>query len=259
VLKAKQACVAELRALIFDFDGTIAESERFGHRVAYNEAFEELGLPERWDEDSYGAWLAVAGGRERLEAFYAHERPELSPAARTELARRIHEVKRRRFDAIGRRLTPRPGVVRLIEEASAAGVRLAIATTAAPEGVAAFFAGRPALGEAFDVVVAGDEVARKKPAPDVYLLALERLGCAAADAVALEDSAIGLRAARAAGLVTLVTPSGYTADEDFSGAAAVLEELGDPEATTASLFGPTPARGYADLAYLRRLLAETVR
>jgi HAD superfamily hydrolase (TIGR01509 family) len=246
--------VNDLRALLFDFDGTVAETERFGHRVAYNEAFAELGLPERWEEGVYGALLSVAGGRERLEAFFERARPELGHVERAELARRVHAAKRRRFDAIGPRLEPRPGVARLVAEARERGLRLAIATTAAPEGVAAFFAGHPALGEAFDVVAAGDEVAHKKPAPDIYLLALERLGCEASQALALEDSAIGLRSARAAGLTTLVTPSGYTATELFEGAAAVLSDLGEPERPCRVLAGRGPARGFADVAYAREIL-----
>jgi HAD superfamily hydrolase (TIGR01509 family) len=244
-----------LRALIFDFDGTIAETERFGHRLAYNEAFAELGMTERWDEAAYGEWLAVAGGRERLEAFFAREKPELAPAEREALARRVHETKRRRFDAIGPRLTARPGIERLVAEARRAGLLVAIATTASPDGVSAFFAGHRQLGDAVDVVAAGDDVPLKKPAPDIYLLALERLGCTAAEALAFEDSAIGVRSARAAGLSVLVTPSGYTADELFDGAAAVLSDLGEPGAPVTVLAGPAPPRGYVDLTYARTLLS----
>lgn len=244
-----------LRALIFDFDGTIAETERFGHRLAYNEAFAELGMTERWDEAAYGDWLAVAGGRERLEAYFAREKPALAPADREALAKRVHETKRRRFDAIGPRLTARPGVERLVAEARAAGLRVAIATTASPDGVNAFFAGNRKLGDAFDVVAAGDDVPLKKPAPDIYRLALERLGCAAAEALAFEDSAIGVRSARAAGLAVLVTPSGYTANEPFDGAAAVLSDLGEPGAPVTVLTGPAPPRGYVDVAYARTLAA----
>jgi len=248
-----------LRALIFDFDGTIAETERFGHRVAYNEAFAELGMHERWDEAAYGEWLAVAGGRERLEAYFAREKPELGPAERAALARRVHETKRRRFDAIGPRLAPRPGIERLVAEAHAAGLLVAIATTASPDGVNAFFAGHRQLGDAFDVVAAGDDVPLKKPAPDIYLLALERLDCAAAEALAFEDSAIGVRSARAAGINVLVTPSGYTAGEAFDGAAAVLSDLGEPGAPATVLAGPAPLQGYVDVAYARALASGAER
>jgi HAD superfamily hydrolase (TIGR01509 family) len=214
-----------LRALIFDFDGTMAETERSGHRVAYNAAFEALGIDDRWDEETYGELLAVAGGRERLEFYFSRAYPERDERERAELARNVHATKRRLFDDIGPALHPRPGVARLVDEATAAGVRVAIATTAAPEGVRAFFAGNPTLGRAFDVIVGGDDVPAKKPSPDIYILALERLHVSANEALAIEDSAIGLRAARAAGIATLVTPSSYTMHEDFTGAAAIRANL----------------------------------
>ena len=242
-----------LRALVFDFDGTIAETERSGHRIAYNAAFEDLGLPDRWDEEEYGRMLVVAGGRERLEAYFARVRPELDASDRELLARRVHEAKRKRFDAIGPRLAPRAGIARILAEARACGVRTAIATTASPDGVAAFLSARP--GFAFDAIAAGDEVPKKKPAPDIYVVALERLGVGARDALALEDSAIGLRAARAAGIATLVTPSGYTRDDDFRGAAAVLSDLGEPGAPVRTLAGTAPPRGYVDIDYAASLLA----
>ncbi len=247
----------ELRALVFDFDGTIAETERFGHRVAYNEAFEELGMPERWDEATYGRWLQVAGGRERLEAFFADVRPALDPQARAELARAVHACKRRRFDAIGPQIAARPGIERLIAEARAAGVRCAIATTAAPEGVAAFLRGHAPLEAAFAVIAAGDEVAAKKPAPDVYRLALERLQLDAGDVLALEDSAIGVRSARAAGIAVLVTPSSYTTGEDVAGACAVVSDLGEPDRPCRPLAGAAPPRGFVDLAFARDLLSAS--
>jgi HAD superfamily hydrolase (TIGR01509 family) len=249
--------VADLRALIFDFDGTIAETERFGHRVAYNEAFEELGLPERWDEATYGSWLHVAGGRERLEAYFAQVRPSLDPQARAELARAVHACKRRRFDAIGPQIATRPGVERLVAEARAAGLSCAIATTAAPEGVAALLRGHAELATAFGVIAAGDEVAAKKPAPDVYRLALERLRLDARSVLAFEDSAIGVRSARAAGIAVLVSPSSYTADEDFSGARAVVSDLGEPGRPCRSLAGDAPPNGIVDLAFARGLLSPS--
>ena len=244
-----------LRALIFDFDGTIAETERHGHRVAYNEAFAELGLADRWSEERYGELLQVAGGRERLEAYFERARPDLVPSVRADLARRIHETKRRRFDALGRALAPRPGVERLVAEARANDVLVAIATTASPDGVRAFFAGNPTLATAFAVVVAGEDVPKKKPAPDAYTLALERLGCAAAEAVAIEDSAIGLQSALAAGIATIVTPSGYTTGEAFDGARAVLADLGEPGRPPHVRVGVAPPSGVVDIAYARAVVA----
>jgi HAD superfamily hydrolase (TIGR01509 family) len=247
--------VSELRAILFDFDGTVAETERFGHRVAYNEAFADLGLSERYDEETYGEFLAIAGGRERLEAFFTRVRPFLDPTARAALARRVHDAKRRRFDAIAPTLAPRPGIERIVAEALACGIRVAIATTAALDGVTAFVRARPALADAFATIVAGDDVIEKKPAPEAYRLALERLGVSASNAIAIEDSAIGLRAARAAGIATVVTPSGYTEGEDFSGAAAVLSDLGEPDDPARVLAGIAPEGRYANVAYFRSLLA----
>jgi HAD superfamily hydrolase (TIGR01509 family) len=249
----------ELRAILFDFDGTIAETEAAGHRVAYNEAFEELGLPWRWDERAYGALLATAGGKERLGAFIARERPDVNEQARAELAARIHLVKQRRFRTLGGRLEFRPGIVRLVREASAAGIALAIATTAALDGVEVLLARDPEVAAAFALIAAGDVVPKKKPAPDIYTYALERLRLPALAAVAIEDSRNGLRAALAAGLTTVVTPSAYSSQEDFTGADAVLSDLGEPGAPAHAAYGPAPPRGYVDVAYLEALAESSTR
>ncbi len=244
----------ELAALIFDFDGTIAETERDGHRVAYNAAFADARAGWRWDVPTYGTLLAVAGGKERLAQFIARERPDLAHDERATLVALLHESKRRHFDRLADDLPLRPGIMRLVAEARAARVRCAIATTASPSGVAALLRRDSTFARAFDVIVAGDAVPQKKPAPDIYALALERLGIAADAALAFEDSAVGLRAARAAGLVTTVTPSMYTGDERFDGAAAVIAHLGEPGDAAEVSSGPPPARGYVDLTYARELL-----
>ncbi|GAC1528370.1 MAG: HAD family hydrolase [Vulcanimicrobiaceae bacterium] len=244
-----------LAALIFDFDGTIAETERDGHRVAYNAAFAQERSGWEWDVPTYGALLAIAGGKERLDHYIAGERPEIVPAARATLVARLHETKRQHFDGLADSLPMRPGILRLVREAREAGVRCAIATTAAPSGVDALLRRDPEFARTFEVIVAGDVVPRKKPAPDIYLLALERLGIAASDAVAFEDSAVGLRAARAAGIATVVTPSVYTRGESFDGAAAVIEHLGDPGDAPRVIAGAPVTRGVVDLGYLRTILA----
>lgn len=246
----------ELRGLFLDFDGTIAETERFGHRVAYNQAFAELGLDWHWGEALYGELLAVAGGKERLRHYLERHRPDLlDDAVASGLIVDIHRAKVRRFAVIAPTIPLRPGVSRLVREANAAGVVIAIATTAAKPGVEALLRRHPALLAMVDLIAADDAVERKKPSPDVYLWALERLGLEAAECVAVEDSHAGLRAALAAGLPTIVTVSDYTANDDFTGASAVLPNLGEPDAPVRPPSGAGPKGGFVDLAFLQSIRA----
>ncbi|PKO38564.1 MAG: haloacid dehalogenase [Betaproteobacteria bacterium HGW-Betaproteobacteria-4] len=176
-----------LHALIFDVDGTLADTERDGHRPAFNHAFADLGLDWHWDERLYGQLLAITGGKERIRHYAARHAP--------------HARQR--------------------------GLRLAIATTTTPENVTALLhatLGPDAPGW-FEIIGAGDIVPNKKPAPDIYRWVLDRLALPAENCLAIEDSANGLRAARAAGLRCLVTPNDYTAGDDFSGAWQVLADL----------------------------------
>ena len=145
-------------------------------------------------------------------------------------------------------------MLRLVREASNAGIKIAIATTAARAGVEALLAQDEALRKAVTLIAAGDAVERKKPAPDVYLWALEQLELAADECVAIEDSEIGLRAALSAGVATVVTVSDYTARDDFTGARAVLSDLGDDDAPARSVCGPAPDSGVVDVAFLRKVL-----
>jgi HAD superfamily hydrolase (TIGR01509 family) len=244
-----------LAALIFDFDGTIAETECDGHRVAYNNAFQDARAIWHWDVPTYGELLAIAGGKERLDHFIRRERPDISSDDRTELVALLHESKRHHFDRLADTLPLRPGIARLIGEARAAGLRCAIATTAAPSGVEAVLRRHPDVAGAFDVIAAGDIVPRKKPAPDIYTYVREQLGLPVRACFAFEDSALGLRAAIAAGITTLVTPSTYNTHERFEGAAAVLDSLGDPGGVVTTLAGPPPPLGYVDVTYVRDVQA----
>jgi HAD superfamily hydrolase (TIGR01509 family) len=236
--------VAVLKALIFDFDGTLAETERDGHRVAYNEAFADLGLAWHWDEELYGRLLAVAGGKERVVHYIETADPPRPNETATDIAARVHWRKIARFAALASKLKLRPGIARIIAEAKAARLGVAIATTASETGVRDVLGQVPGLLDSFDVIAAGDVVARKKPAPDIYQFALRLLSVGPQEAVAFEDSTIGLTSALAAGIRTVVTPSLYTAGDDFTGAAVVRKHL--------DAYDQTPA---LDLAELRKLVA----
>jgi HAD superfamily hydrolase (TIGR01509 family) len=219
-----------LQALIFDVDGTLAETERDGHRVAFNAAFRAAGLDWDWTPELYGELLAVTGGKERIRCYCQRAHPEMLERADFDgLVRALHRDKTARYvELVGRGGLPlRPGVDHLLAEARSAGVRLAIATTTSPDNVTALLrASLAADGDVwFEVIGAGDVVPEKKPSPDIYLWVLERLGLAASDCLAIEDSRNGLRSALAAGVPTVVAEAQYTQGEDFSGALAVLPSL----------------------------------
>lgn len=226
-----------MATLIFDCDGVLADTERDGHLPAFRQMFREFGLPVDWSEEEYGRLLAIGGGRERLStllttAFVREAGLPEDPALQAAEVARWHGRKTEIYlelVATGR-LPARPGVARLAHEAAAAGWQLCVCSTSAEPSVRAILehVAGPELAARF-LVLAGDVVSRKKPAPDIYRLALERLGVAPEDAVVIEDSHIGLEAATGAGLTCVVTVSGYTATEDFHEAALVLTCLGDTD------------------------------
>lgn len=215
-----------LEALIFDVDGTIAETEDL-HRRAFNLAFEQHAVELAWDEREYRRMLRVTGGKERIAAALA-ELGVVRPAG--EIAA-IHEAKTRHYAALlgSVRHAWRPGVRRLMDEARAAGMRLALCTTTSAPNLDPLFA--PTLGPGwragFDAIVTGEAAPRKKPWPDAYHEALRRLKIEAGQAVAFEDSAAGVAAARGAGIAVIATPSAWFPDDDVSAADLVLEHLGD--------------------------------
>lgn len=213
-----------LRAVVFDLDGTLADTERDGHRVAFNEAFEAAGLPYRWDVEEYGRLLAITGGRRRLEHYLRDQGHEAAEAAAR--AADLHRDKTERFTSLVRSgaVSARPGVRELVAELRAAGIATAVATTGRDEWVG------PLLEQlfepaSFDVVVTGDDVSQLKPDPEVYHEVLHRLGTPARHTVAVEDSALGLQAALRAELRCVVVPNDYTREQDFTGAAAILPDL----------------------------------
>lgn len=240
-----------LKGLLLDFDGTIAETERFGQRVAYNHAFSELGLDWHWDEVIYGELLSVAGGKERLRYYLERYRPDLlDEVIASGLIVEIHCAKIRHFSEIAPTIPLRPGLLRLVTEAHAADILVGIATTASKAGVEALLSQNSSLSSNIALIAANEAVDRKKPAPDVYNWALDKLRLQATDCVAIEDSNVGLRAALAAKLPTIVTLSDYTHGDDFAGAIAVLSNLGEHNEPAQSLRGVRPQNGFVDLAFL---------
>lgn len=248
-----------IKALIFDVDGTLAETEEL-HRRAFNETFAAFGLDWRWDRERYHALLKTTGGKERMRAFVAEGCLELINTY-AGLIPQLHAAKTQRYGALlaAGEIALRPGVARLIAEAERAGLKLAIATTTSKPNVEALLDATLGPGSIarFDVVAAGDSVARKKPAPDIYELALEGLGCVAEDCIAIEDSEAGLQAALGAGIATVVTVSGYTEGQDFSGASLVLDHLGEPDQPCRCLSNCKEADfAYLDLAALTALHSQ---
>lgn len=217
-----------LRAVIFDVDGTLADTERDGHRLAFNDAFAEHGLDVEWGVAEYGRLLAITGGRRRIASDLRAR--GLGDREADELAARVHRTKTELFrDRVERgTIDARPGLSDLLADLRAAGVRLAVATTGRRSWVEPLL-DRLLSGYPVEVVLTGDDVAELKPDPEVYLRALDALRLPAAEALAVEDSAIGLRAATAAGLATVVVTNGYTAEQDFATAAAVLPGYDAPE------------------------------
>jgi HAD superfamily hydrolase (TIGR01509 family) len=217
-----------IKALIFDCDGVLVDTERDAHRVGFNLAFKEFGIDAEWDVELYGRLLLVAGGKERMTAYFDEfgwpERAE----THEELILALHLTKTRITSEIVSSLPVRPGILRIIDEAMAAGVRLGVCTTSNPKFIDAVLdLFGPERKAAFEFVHAGDVVAKKKPAPDIYELAKQSLGLPVNQCLVIEDSRNGLLAAKGAGLPCLITTSTYTIDEDFSEADRVVSELGD--------------------------------
>ncbi len=227
--------MSKLEALIFDVDGTLADTERDGHRVAFNEAFKEAGLDWDWTVELYGELLQVTGGKERIRLYIEKflKNFDLDEDI-TEFAARLHKRKTHFYlELLQSGAIPlRPGVERLINEAREAGLRLAIATTTTPANVTYLLSstlGKESI-DWFEVIAAGDIVPAKKPAPDIYDWALEQMKLSPDACLAFEDSLNGIKSSLGANLKTIITVNGYTRDDDFSGAAIVLDQYGEPQA-----------------------------
>lgn len=219
-----------MKALIFDCDGVLVDTERDGHRVAFNLAFQKMGYRFEWDVPLYGELLKIAGGKERMRHYFEERGWPADVSEPDAFLKELHKLKTDLFMQIieGAQLPLRPGVKRLVDEAIADGIPLAVCSTSNERAVTQVVETMlgPERRQKF-LILAGDIVTKKKPDPEIYNLAIERLSLAGNDCVVVEDSRNGLLAAKAAGMKCIVTKSSYTQDEDFSEADAVFSELGD--------------------------------
>lgn len=250
--------MADLKAFLFDVDGTLADTERDGHRVAFNLAFDEYGLDWDWSVETYGKLLEVTGGKERMKYFIDHfAQGKNAPDNIEELIPELHQAKTRHYtELLSTGAIPlRPGVERLINEARDKGYRLAIATTTTPENVTALL--EHTLGndsiDWFEVIAAGDIVPAKKPAPDIYDYAMKAMALTPQDCIAFEDSINGIRSSMGASLKTIITINDYTRDHDFSGASIVLDQMGEPAQPFTVLAGDAGDAQYLDCEMVEHL------
>lgn len=250
--------MSNLQALIFDLDGTLADTEKVGHRIAFNRAFAEAGLDWEWSSQFYGQLLAVSGGKERIHHYLSHYCPDFTPPVDVDqFVADLHGLKSKFYQQLltAGNIPLRPGVGRLLKEAKDQGLRLAIATTSSLSSATALLESTlsPEGTAWFEVIAAGDIVPDKKPAPDIYFYLLESMALAAEDCLVFEDSAHGLAAASRAGLPTVITVNDYTQDQDFTEALLVLDHLGEPQKPFTVLAGDSKDQTYLDLALARSL------
>jgi HAD superfamily hydrolase (TIGR01509 family) len=250
-------------ALIFDCDGVLSDTERHGHLPAFNRTFEEFGLPVQWSAEDYGVALGIGGGKERMAALLTPDFITVAglPADREGQLAEVAKWHRRKTELYVEmvrdgQLPPRPGIARVVTQARAAGWQLAVCSTSAEPSVRAILENAVGQEAASDfLVLAGDVVAAKKPSPDIYLLALDRLRVSPSDCIVVEDSRNGLLAATGAGLTTVVTVNGYTREQDFGEAALVVSSLGDPDGDRTDVYANRTSTAPDGCITLKDLLA----
>jgi HAD superfamily hydrolase (TIGR01509 family) len=251
--------MSELKALLFDVDGTLADTEKDGHRVAFNLAFEKAGLDWNWDEALYGELLAVTGGKERIRYYLDQFNTDFDkPENFDDFVKGLHASKTDFYTQLlaDGAIPLRTGVERLINEAREAGMRMAVVTTTTPANVTALLESTLGAGSEdwFEVIAAGDIVPAKKPAPDIYHWAMEQMNIRPEEAVAFEDSSNGIQSSAAAGVPTLITINDYTKEDDFSAAEVVLDHLGEPDQPHQVLQGQSPVdQGHVDLNWVKAM------
>jgi HAD superfamily hydrolase (TIGR01509 family) len=255
--------MAILKAVIFDQDGVLADTERDGHRVAFNRAFQAFDLDIAWDVETYGELLKIGGGKERMRHYIMREGlgaqfPDLGA-----LIQKLHKRKTEIFRELIEtgQIGLRPGVQRLIREIHAANLKLAVCSTSNEKAVHTLV--RTLLGDEiygwFDLILAGDIVTHKKPDPEIYNLASVKLGIAPGECIVIEDNRNGLMAATGAGMPCLVTVNDYTKAEDYREAELVVSCLGDPETEPATILSgkrsrEIPFNGYVTVPLLQTLI-----
>ncbi len=254
--------MSKLKALLFDVDGTLADTEADGHRVAFNKAFAEVGLDWDWDVALYGKLLAVTGGKERIKFYVNDFLTGFDPSKDlTEFAAELHKRKTHFYlEMLQQGEIPlRAGVERVLREARAAGLRMGIATTTTPANVTYLLTstlGKESL-DWFEVIAAGDIVPAKKPAPDIFEYAMQEMGITTEETLAFEDSINGFLSSTGAGLKTLVTVNGYTKDDNFDDASIVLDQMGEEGNAFEVLAGDAKSHTHISVAMLEELFERS--
>lgn len=250
--------MSNIKAVLFDQDGVIIDTERDGHRVSFNMTFKEFGFTDEWDVDYYHELLQIAGGKERMK-HHLHTRgfsKPVSPEEEEELIKAMHKRKTALFVELieSGKLPLRPGIHRFMKEAMQAGLIIGVCTTS-NEQAARAVTGNILSDIKFDIVLAGDVVSKKKPDPEIYNLALSKIGLQPDECVVIEDSKNGVIAAKAAGMHVVVTTNGYTEKEDVSSGDIIVTSLGDPDGEKGKLTKAGPGLKFDGVLHIPQVVA----